>query len=44
MQSADSIPDLIEPLFQGMHAKVELHPVMSFDELKQGLLRGKHNR
>jgi exonuclease VII large subunit len=44
MQSADSIPDLIEPLFQGMHAKVELHPVMNFDELKQGLLRGKHNR
>ena len=44
MQSVDQIPALAEPLFQGMHAKVELHPVMNFDELKQGLLRGKHNR
>ena len=37
MQSTDQIPSLVEPLFQGMNAKVELHPVMLFDDLKQAL-------
>jgi hypothetical protein len=41
MQSADQIPSLIEPLFQGMNAKVELHPVMLFDDLKQALSKYK---
>jgi len=40
MQSADQIPSLVEPLFQGMNAKVELHPVMLFD-LKQALSKYK---
>ena len=31
------IPVLIEPLFSGMGARVELHPVMSFDDLKNGI-------
>jgi hypothetical protein len=35
MQSTDQIPSLVEPLFQSMDAKVELHPVMNFDDLKK---------
>jgi hypothetical protein len=31
------IPVLIEPLYSGMGARVELHPVMSFDDLKKGV-------
>ena len=41
MQSADQIPSLVEPLFQGMNAKVELHPVMFFDDLKQALSKSR---
>lgn len=37
MQSADQIPVLAEPLFSGMGAHVELHPVMSLDDLKKGI-------
>lgn len=37
MQSADQIPVLIEPLFSGMGANVELHPVMSLEDLKKGI-------
>ena len=39
MQSVDEIPALAEPLFQGMGANVEFHPVMSFDDLKKALPR-----
>ena len=39
MQSVDQIPALAEPLFQGMGANVEFHPVMSFDDLKKALPR-----
>jgi len=34
---ASEIPSLIEPLFSGMGALVELHPVMSIDDLKNGI-------
>jgi len=34
---ASEIPALIEPLFSGMGALVELHPVMSIDDLKNGI-------
>ena len=34
---ADQIPVLAEPLFSGMGAHVELHPVMSLDDLKKGI-------
>ena len=34
---ASEIPVLIEPLYSGMGARVELHPVMSFDDLKNGV-------
>jgi hypothetical protein len=37
IESADQIPVLAEPLFSGMGAHVELHPVMNFDELKKGI-------
>ena len=37
IQSADQIPIIIEPLFSGMDAHVELHPVMSLDDLKKGI-------
>ena len=37
IESADQIPVLSEPLFSGMGAHVELHPVMSLDDLKKGL-------
>ncbi len=35
VQSADQIPVIAEPLFSGMDALVELHPVMSLDDLKK---------
>jgi hypothetical protein len=37
IESADQIPVLAEPLFSGMGAHVEFHPVMSFDDLKKGM-------
>lgn len=39
IESADQIPILSEPLFSGMGAQVELHPVMSLDDLKKGILQ-----
>jgi hypothetical protein len=35
IHSADQIPILTEPLFSGMGAYVDLHPVMSLDDLKK---------
>jgi hypothetical protein len=37
VQSADQIPIVAEPLFSGMGAHVEFHPVMSLDDLKKGV-------
>jgi hypothetical protein len=37
METADQIPGLAEPLFQGMGGNVEFHPVMSFDDLKKAI-------
>jgi hypothetical protein len=37
IQSADQIPAIVEPLFSGMDAHIELHPVMSLDDLKKGI-------
>ena len=37
VQRADQIPVLAEPLFSGMDANVELHPVMSLEDLKKGI-------
>jgi hypothetical protein len=37
IESADQIPVLTEPLFSVMGAQVELHPVMSLEDLKKGI-------
>jgi hypothetical protein len=37
IQNADQIPVSAEPLFSGMGAHVEFHPVMSLDDLKKGI-------
>jgi hypothetical protein len=37
IESADQIPVFTEPLFSGMGAHVELHPIMSLDDLKKGI-------
>ncbi|MFZ0329163.1 MAG: hypothetical protein WBP64_22055 [Nitrososphaeraceae archaeon] len=39
METADQIPGLAEPLFQGMGVNVELHPLMSFDDLNNTISR-----
>jgi hypothetical protein len=39
MESTDQIPFLAEPLWLGMSANVEIHPVMNYDELKKALPR-----
>jgi hypothetical protein len=33
------IPDIAEPLFQDIGAKVEFHPVMLFEDLKKAVGR-----
>jgi len=37
MDSTDMIPVIGEPLFQEMGANVEFHPVMSLEDLKNGV-------
>jgi hypothetical protein len=37
IETTDQIPVLVEPLFSGMGAHVELHTLMSFDDLKKGI-------
>lgn len=37
VQSSEQILIITEPLFSGMDAHVELHPVMSLDDLKKGI-------
>ena len=36
-EDCKKIPIITEPLFSGMDAHVELHPVMSLDDLKKGI-------
>ena len=42
IQSSDQIPVLVEPLFSGMGAHLEFHPVMSLDDLKKGIPQAVH--
>jgi hypothetical protein len=35
IDSADMIPQIIEPLFQKFKARVEMHPIMVLDDLKK---------
>jgi hypothetical protein len=37
MREASDIPGIAEPLFVGLHAEIELVPVMNADDLKKGL-------
>jgi len=37
MQDASDIPAIAEPLFVGLHAEIELLPVMNIDDLRKGL-------
>jgi hypothetical protein len=39
LPSPDMIPDIIEPLFQGYDANVEIHPAMNLDDLKKAISR-----
>jgi hypothetical protein len=35
MDTVDMIPKILEPLFQGFKARVEVHPIMVLDDLKR---------
>ncbi|HEY7109685.1 MAG TPA: hypothetical protein VH415_09675 [Nitrososphaeraceae archaeon] len=37
IENANEIPVVVEPLFSGMGARVEIHPVMSIEDLKKGI-------
>lgn len=37
MKNASDIPGIVEPLFMGFNAEVELLPVMNAEDLKKGL-------
>jgi hypothetical protein len=39
LQEPAQIPQLAEPLFQGLNAKIELSPVMNAEDLQEGLAR-----
>lgn len=42
LQDTTQIPELAEPFFMGMNAKIDLSPVMNADDLQQGLARLPH--
>ncbi|MGI0045038.1 MAG: hypothetical protein ACRD47_15130 [Nitrososphaeraceae archaeon] len=37
LPSTDMIPAIVEPLFQGYDANVEIHPAMNLDDLKKAI-------
>jgi hypothetical protein len=39
LPSPNMIPDIVEPLFQGFDANVEIHPAMNLDDLKKAISR-----
>jgi len=41
MKDASEIPVIVEPLFAGLNARVQLLPVMNADDLKKGLERAR---
>jgi hypothetical protein len=41
LASVDMMPVVAEPLFLGVGAKVEFHPVMNLDEVKRGIQKSK---
>jgi hypothetical protein len=41
MKDASDIPGIVEPLFLGLNAEIELLPVMNAEDLKKGLNAAK---
>jgi hypothetical protein len=41
MPTVDKIPEIAEPMFQEYNAKVQIHPVMVFEDVKKGLSKKK---
>jgi len=39
LPGTEMIPDLVEPLFQGYDANVEIHPAMNLEDLKKSISR-----
>ena len=39
MNDSSQIPELVEPLFLNLNAKVELMPVMNSDDMRKGLAK-----
>ncbi|MGB7961014.1 MAG: hypothetical protein WCF46_14075 [Nitrososphaeraceae archaeon] len=37
LPSTEMIPAIVEPLFQGFDANVEIHPAMNLDDLKKAI-------
>ncbi|HZA68520.1 MAG TPA: hypothetical protein VE548_02395 [Nitrososphaeraceae archaeon] len=37
LPSPDMMPAIVEPLFQGFDANVEIHPAMNLDDLKKAI-------
>ena len=37
LPSPDMIPAILEPLFQGFDANIEIHPAMNLDDLKKAI-------
>ena len=37
LPSTEMIPAIVEPLFQGFDANVEIHPTMNLDDLKKAI-------
>ena len=37
LPSPDMIPAIVEPLFQGFDANIEIHPAMNLDDLKKAI-------
>lgn len=37
LPSPDMIPTIVEPLFQGFDADVEIHPAMNLNDLKKAI-------
>ncbi|MDN3242404.1 hypothetical protein [Glycomyces tritici] len=44
LEDTASIPPLVEPLFEGFNAKVEMTPVMNLDDLMAGLKKIESSR
>ncbi|WP_370070048.1 hypothetical protein [Streptacidiphilus sp. MAP5-3] len=43
LKEPSDIPSVAEPLFAELDAKVELIPVMNFDDVQAGLSKASHN-